>query len=422
MRLIQMAMHETTSTSEQKKIAKATALACVVAFAAACTQPAEQAQDMASPDQAVQDMISDLDASRPDAQLPAQPDQGDDGAQEMGAIPPDYSCDGGVRRPAAGEAFETLSEYCFFVGPLVDQAPREGVVPYEINAPLYADAAGKKRFIVLPEGEKIAYSPEDPWTFPTGTIIVKTFWMDLAQGERRVLETRLLTREPDGRWVPQTYLWSEDQKHARRHVIGAKIELQPVGFDAPFIYQVPNKNQCKNCHGQMRVLEPIGPRTSQMDMVSSITGEPLSQLERMSALGMFDAGQVQSGAAPTLVDYTDMTKPLADRALSYLQGNCGHCHNSGGSGGTSGLKLQLHGTQPIDYGVCRRPVAAGGASGTLAYDISPGRPEQSILLQRMKSQDPEIKMPELPLRTVDPLGVELVEAWILAMEGNCEGN
>src|SRR5262245_41969168 len=49
--------------------------------------------------------------------------------------------------------YETLSEYGFFVGELVDEAPATGVLPYMVAAPLFADGAGKGRFLFLPEGE-----------------------------------------------------------------------------------------------------------------------------------------------------------------------------------------------------------------------------------------------------------------------------
>ena len=367
---------------------------------------------------------------------PPQPPTLDAGEEDMGLrdaggaaegadigvdLGPSVDCSGGVRRPAAGEEFERLSEYCLFRGALVEHEPREGVVPYEVNAQLYADGAGKHRFIVLPDGGTIGYRPTGRWEFPVGTILVKSFFFDEGpEGTRRILETRLLTHEADGRWTPQIYLWDEAQRDARRHLIGQKVEVRPSGADAAFTYQVPNKNQCKNCHGQQGLLQPIGPSTRQLNGVSDITGAPEHQLERLTALQMFDQAPAAHDTLQQLVDYADTSEPLHDRALAYLEGNCGHCHNPQGSGGTSGLRLEAHGTSPIDYGVCRRPVAAGGGAGQLTYDIVPGQPEQSILLFRMKSSDPEIKMPELPLRTVDPLGVELIEAWIAAMEGDCE--
>ncbi|MFU8802888.1 MAG: hypothetical protein ACNA8W_03670 [Bradymonadaceae bacterium] len=48
--------------------------------------------------------------------------------------------------------------------------------------------------------------------------------------------------------------------------------------------------------------------------------------------------------------------------------------------------------------------------------IHVGHPEESILVYRMKSNDTEIKMPELPLQTIDEFGVELISDWIAAME------
>lgn len=371
-----------------------TACTCALLLLTAACSPAAQDEEETPP--GAQDMLT-LDMSA-----------GQD-------IPPTQDpCAQGVRLPAAGETFEQLSDYCFFQGPLTQHNPSPGVVPYEVRSPLYADGAGKLRFIVLPQGGTINPMDDERWEFPRGSIIIKTFFMDVGEpSTRRILETRLLTLGEDGTWTPQTYLWDEDQSQAVRHLIGAKIELQPTGSDTPFTYQVPNKNQCKNCHGQDRLLVPLGPRTRQLDGIF----EGADQLDSMHALGMFESKPV---TGPKLTDYTDASQPIQERALSYLEANCAHCHNPTGSGGTSGLKLWAEGARPIDYGVCRRPVAAGGASGDLSYDIAPGDPERSILLVRMKSLDPEVKMPELPLRTVDPEGVALVEEWILGMPGSCE--
>ena len=51
--------------------------------------------------------------------------------------------------------------------------------------------------------------------------------------------------------------------------------------------------------------------------------------------------------------------------------------------------------------------------------VQPGRrawdPEESILVQRMASTDPDVKMPELPSLEVDQEGVKLISDWIAAM-------
>jgi hypothetical protein len=63
-------------------------------------------------------------------------------------------------------------------------------------------------------------------------------------------------------------------------------------------------------------------------------------------------------------------------------------------------------------GICKSPVAAGDGSGGRRADIVPGSPDESILIYRVESTDPEIKMPELPNLTPDDQGAELLRAWI----------
>jgi hypothetical protein len=67
------------------------------------------------------------------------------------------------------------------------------------------------------------------------------------------------------------------------------------------------------------------------------------------------------------------------------------------------------------YGIGKRPVAAGRASGNLDFIIEAGRPDRSILISRMKSIDPGIAMPELGRAMPHDEGVKLLEGWIAAM-------
>jgi glucose/arabinose dehydrogenase len=86
-----------------------------------------------------------------------------------------------------------------------DLEPAPGLIPYSVNAPLWSDHAHKERFIALPGNSKIEYEvityPQPApgatpgWRFPDGTVLVKTFSLDMEQGNprsRRRLETRLL--------------------------------------------------------------------------------------------------------------------------------------------------------------------------------------------------------------------------------------
>ncbi len=70
-----------------------------------------------------------------------------------------------------------LSEYGFFEGNGSTQKPVAGVVPYDLNTPLFSDYTSKHRFVRLPAGKTAAYREDDAFDFPVGTQIVKTFAM-----------------------------------------------------------------------------------------------------------------------------------------------------------------------------------------------------------------------------------------------------
>ena len=61
-------------------------------------------------------------------------------------------CEGPGRCQSSGKLpLAKLSDYDFWSGPMVEQVPKEGVVPYTVAAPLWSDQAGKGRFIFVDE-------------------------------------------------------------------------------------------------------------------------------------------------------------------------------------------------------------------------------------------------------------------------------
>ena len=114
----------------------------------------------------------------------------------------------------------------------------------------------------------------------------------------------------------------------------------------------------------------------------------------------------------TAVDWTDHNQSLDRRARSYLDINCGHCHRESGNAASSGLYLNLKETRDRHIGVYKKPVAAGRGSGGKLYSIVPGKPEDSILLFRMKSKDPGIMMPESGRALNHDEGINLIHDWI----------
>ena len=111
-----------------------------------------------------------------------------------------------------------------------------------------------------------------------------------------------------------------------------------------------------------------------------------------------------------------LSSTLDLRARSWLDINCGHCHSSQGPANTSGLFLDIHQTDPYKFGILKPPVAAGRGSGDRAYDIVPGKPDQSILVYRMEENDPGIRMPEIGRTIAHKEGLQLIKDWIKEME------
>ena len=333
---------------------------------------------------------------------------------------------------APTRAPQRLSEFGFFQGKIADLKPAPRVWPYEVNAPLFSDYAEKARFVYLPEGTAMQYRPDHAFELPTGAALIKNFYYPheatAPEKSRRILETRILLKEPDG-WRSLEYIWSDDQSDAMLDVVGATI---PVSWrDAAdklrrLDYATPNLNQCKGCHAYRNEIVPLGFTARQLHRPLPQGGE---QLARWIAYGALSLPQGLSLAEiPRLADYRldDAAllalHPHADprslpelRARAYLDGNCGHCHNPHGAANTSGMFLDIHTDDPARWGVNKPPVAAGRGAGKRRFGIAPGKPRESILLFRMESNDPGIRMPELGRAVAHQEGIEIIREWIKSL-------
>lgn len=300
-----------------------------------------------------------------------------------------------------GDGFpRTLEEYGFFIHADA-QVPTLGVVPYELNTPLWSDGADKLRFIYVPEGAKIEANGDGLLQFPVGTAIIKTF--AFGEGEdRRLIETRLLLNRADG-WVALPYRWNEEQTEATLALAGARVSIEtPDGEEIS--YRIPNKNQCKACHSLDGAVLPIGPKAR------NLSPALLASLEESGKLA----------AAPKVAKpmplWTDASASTEARARAYLDVNCAHCHRPGGGASNSGLDLTWEQDDPFAIGVNKPPVAAGRGAGGLLVSIEPGAPEKSILVHRMGSVEPGVAMPELGRSTTDHKAVTLMREWIAEMD------
>ena len=316
--------------------------------------------------------------------------------------------------------YKRLSTYGFFEGEMKALNPTGQVTLYKPASSLFTDYAFKSRFVSIPAGQK-AQITESNIEFPVGSILIKNFYYPSdfrnPEGERRIIETRLLIREENG-WQAYPYLWNDEQSEAILKVVGAETEVKFIdqaGKDQVINYIVPNKNQCKSCHNQSEVLAPIGVKIQHLNNdlnYGTVTQNQLSHWTSLNFLEGFKGAEFY----PSIINYEDKTQALEDRAMAYLDINCAHCHSAGGPASTSGLFLTFDQTDPLKIGINKTPVAAGKGAGSFTFDIVPGKPDESIVTHRMKSTEVGVAMPELGRTTVHQEGVELIRAWIMGMK------
>lgn len=328
------------------------------------------------------------------------------------------ACSGGSEEVCAidGKMCKKLSSWELF-DDIATQTPAPGVFPYALATPLFSDYTVKDRFVRLPEGQTATWQADDPLSLPVGSVLVKTFSYlhdrrDPAAG-RTLLETRILVHGETG-WHGASYVYGGRTDEAELAIAGDIIDASWIHDDgAPRTndYVVPNQNQCKLCHAEHDdVVAPVGPKVRHM------VPDDLA--------AMVDAGAIVGAPPrdqwPRAIDASDPeTGTLDERARTWLDINCGFCHNPRGAARTSGLFLDHAQTDPAKLGVCKPPVATGRGSGGLQYDIVPGQPDESILIYRMESTEPDIRMPEVGRNLVHAEGVALIREWIAAMPGAC---
>lgn len=299
------------------------------------------------------------------------------------------------------------------------QIPADGVHPYALVNELFTDYALKKRFVFVPQGKVATYQDSESLDFPVGSVLVKNFGYsaDLSKPDEqfKLIETRLLIHREDG-WHAWAYIWKDDQSDAVLKVAGGTqnisfIDLQ--GQQRDIRYVVPNKNQCKGCHIYKGAVAPIGPKGRSLNRDFTYGAQVMNQLEYWRDHGLLD----MEGTQPShMVDWQDETASLDLRARAYLDVNCAHCHRLEGPASTSGLYLTYEEQNPVTWGLNKRPVAAGRGSGGLNFDIVPGKPEESILLYRMDSNEPEIRMPETGRTIIHAEGIALIKYWIESLD------
>jgi uncharacterized repeat protein (TIGR03806 family) len=313
---------------------------------------------------------------------------------------------------------EKLSQWHLFETGRRGLHPNARVVPYDLNTPLFSDYARKSRFVWMPRGVSAQYREDRVFDLPVGTILVKSFAFPAERnaGKEKLIETRLLVHTRSG-WVPLPYVWNADQSEATLQLVPDPVHVRwgdAAGRTRDFNYVMPNTNECRECHDNNKVLLPIGPKARNLNRNYDYTDGTANQLFYWAKVGYLH-GAPPPETAPREAKWDQPGDGTLDaRARAYLDNNCAHCHQPGGTAGYTGVDFRLTQTGLDGAGVCKPPNSAGNMGG-LQYDLVPGRPEESIVIHRMQSTAPKVMMPQIGRDLVHDEGVALVREWIASL-------
>ena len=306
--------------------------------------------------------------------------------------------------PTVGNFPTTLSATGLF-SDVTSLTPAPGLIEYEVRTALWSDDAEKKRWIALPGNETIRFSNREPWSFPTGTAIVKHF--ELAQNGQapRRLETRVLLRQRD-QWIGFTYRWNEAGTEANLLIDEFREDISLAGGGTQ-TWLYPSPSDCLECHSAAagRVL---GVRTKQLNSPFDYPAISDNQLHAWNCIGLFDSDIGDPAGFDTLAAVDDVSKSLASRARSYLEVNCATCHQPGS--GTTEMNLRSD-VLLGDMNIIAHPPIRDDLGRPAPFLIDPGDHTNSILSLRAESMDEAVRMARGTLMP-DAIATSVLADWI----------
>ena len=373
----------------------------------------------AGTDNSIETVTLTIDFTRPASLLSASV-----GAYLNGVFPVTDPTNGGAQPPA------TLSATGAFAN-LSTLDPTSGLIPYEVNSPLWSDGARKKRWIAIPsdgtrddESEQVTFDAELPWTFPAGTVAIKHFELPNNANDPsavRRLETRFLVAMENGGFYGVSYRWRANGEEADLLPDGASDTISITQSDGSISSQTwdyPSRQDCRSCHNLGSGVF-LGVNTWQLNGNIAYPGANTlqNQLSAWSEESLFTTSLEEATNYPAGVALDEATASLEQRMRSYLASNCSNCHNPASGLNTSfdlRFSTALNDTNLI-YGDLLYDLGIAGA-----HVITPRSPETSILHERMDTVGVH-RMPPIGRNLIHTEAVTTLNQWIMTLTPDTGG-
>jgi uncharacterized repeat protein (TIGR03806 family) len=279
--------------------------------------------------------------------------------------------------------------------------PATGLIPYAPNAAFFSDGATKKRWLALPDGQRVVVDANNDFDFPNGSVLVKNFSLGA-----QLVETRLFMRHSDGNWAGYTYEWNAGGTDATRVVGGKTVQV------AGQTWEFPSEAQCLQCHsaaaGRTLGLE-IGQLNGDFGYP---TGRTANQLTTLNSIDTLTPALTLPPAQLPVIPDPFGSAALGSRARAYLHTNCSHCHRPTGPAPSD---LDLRYTTALNAtNACDITPTLGNLGIADARIIAPGSAARSVAVARVNRVGTDA-MPPLARHTIDTAGVQLLTDWITGL-------
>ena len=298
-------------------------------------------------------------------------------------------------------------------GDVTALAPNPGIVPYDLNVAFWSDYARKARWFSVPDTNlAIGFNPTGNWSFPTGSVWIKHFELQLTNGipeSARRVETRFLVRNAQGVYGA-TYRWGGATTNAVLVVeegMDEVFQIHDGGVVRTQVWHYPSRSECLRCHTALGG-QALGFNTFQLNRDHDYSVTITNQLRALSLAGYFSNAVSAVTGLPAYASVTNESASVEHRVRSYLGANCVYCHQPGGTGRGYWDARLLTPLESADI-VNGRLLNSDGNLDLKV--VKPGSIGDSIMFQRIAELGSR-HMPPLATAELNQEAIALLARWI----------